>query len=314
MKKYFLSFAITLLAFFAKSQNVTTENGMIKFNSIANYTYYADDSVNKLALKSFSENSTVNTLSKQSQPIDDETIPLFLQQLLNTDNMMVIGNYLVKFDFTNNRALIMNKNTSGALTALQNNNINQAGVIVLGFDDGYEGVEIFEGLETGTITESNYTSFISPAAVEGRCKMADKKKDEHQWIWSTLKMHEHFLDGSNYDYQAKYKYDYKLVYQGFIFYFQIFAKSKCRTSMDNVFTHEIKKDMRIAGKLKYDIRCREEQTASHDFTEFTGVRDWVPYSGSRSLNKYDFTVDFQTKHAWESTYGHSIPLRIVHGY
>lgn len=314
MKKYFLSFAITLLVFFAKSQNVTTENGMIKFNSIANYTYYADDSVNKLALKSFSDNSTVNTLSKQPQAVDEEIVPLFLQQLLNTDNMVVMGNYLVKFDFANNRALIINKNTSDALTALQNNNTNQAGVMVLGFDDGYEGVEIFEGLENGTINESNYTNFISPAAVQGRCKMADKDKDHSELIWSTLKMHEHFLEGYNHDYQAKYKYDYKLVYQGFIFYFQIFAKSKCRTSMDNVFTHEIKKDMHITGILKYDIRCRGELTISHDFTEFTRVSDWVPYSGSRSLNKYDFNVDFQTKHAWESTYNHTKPLRIVFGY
>jgi hypothetical protein len=318
--KLLFSAALFLITILGKAQNIGTENGMIKFNSIADYVYYADNEVNRTSLDNFSKNSSVATLSKQTQPVDDEIVPGFLQMFLNTDNMVTIGNYLIKFDFVGNRALLLNKNAANAITTLQNNDISQSGVMVLGFNDVDNGVEIFEGLENGTITETNYQDAINNTSTAEKCRHAGGNKSANSEVWSTLKMYEHYLNrdittdcsGDLVD----YIYDYKMVYQRLVFYFKIECKAKGTTHCSgyNSSSHEIKKDIHVFGNIRYEVRCFGEQEKKYDVADYTRVNNWSPYDGSRSLSRYDFTASCQTKHTWDVTYPHSIPLHIVDGY
>jgi hypothetical protein len=310
--KLLFSLALLCTVMASKAQNISTENGMIKFNSISDYVYYADNTANRSSLSSYSSSSDVNTLAKQAVKPDDDVVPGFLQLILNSSNMLTIGNYLVKFDFPNNRALVLNKNSDNAVNTLINNNISQSGVMVLDFDEEYEGIEVFQGLENGSVNESNYTNLISPSVLAEKCRRANKHKDEDQEVWSTLKMDEHFLNCS--EDMAHYKYDYKIVYQRFLLYYRIFGKSKNRTSCNTWFTNELAKDVRLHGNIKYDVRCKGESTNSFDLTDYVTVQTWVPYDGSHSLSRYDFNLSFQSKHTWESAFNHDVALRIVDGY
>ena len=318
--KLLFSAALFLITILGKAQNVGTENGMIKFNSIADYVYYADNETNMASLDSFSKNSSVATLSKQTQPVDDEIIPGFLQMFLNTDTMVTIGNYIIKFDFVDNRALVLNKNVDNAITALQNNDINQSGIMILAFDDVENGVEIFEGLENETITETNYQDSINNTSTAEKCRHANDHKSAQSEVWSTLKMNEHYLARNTTNNCSgdleDYVYDYKMVYQRLVFFFKIECKAKGTTHCSgyNNEAHELKKDLHVSGNIKYEVRCFGEQEKNYDVADYTRVNTWIPYQGSRSLSKYDFSASCQTKHTWDAAYPHSITLRIVDGY
>ena len=232
--------------------------------------------------------------------------------------MFVIGNYYVRFDFDNKRLLVINKTATDAYNTLKNGSTAQSGVMVLGFDEEYEGVEFFEELENGTVNETNYTNLISPSIILGKCARANTNKDGNDDVWSVLKMDEH---GRNDDCDdndlVDYKRDYKLVYQRFLIYYRIIGKAKCLTQCagtNPLQRWEIQKDIHLNGTIKYDIRCNGEKTGSFDETSYTDMKKWEPYEGSRSLSRYDCTIYMQTKHTWDATYGHNTPLNIKSGY
>lgn len=321
MKTFFL-FLFAISSHLAFSQNITTESGMIKFNSIADYTYYADNPENRTSLETFTNAANdVSILSKRESQSDLEDIPDFLKSFLNNDNMALIGNYILKFDFTNKMVLVLNKNVQNAIMTLQNSDTTQAGVIVLYFESVGNGVEILEGLENGSINSNNYPSFINNTSDAEKCRHASTKKHKpDEVVWSTLKMNEHFLnrdlmtdcDGDDVDYIN----DYKMVYQRLVFYFKIECKAKNTTHCRgyNSWRHEVKKDIHIGGSIRYEVRCWGEQEKKFDRAEYLRVNTWIPYDGSRSLSRYYFTMNCQSKHTWESSYNHNPQLHIEDGY
>lgn len=316
MKKIIFSLALLLFTFLSFGQTISVESGMIKFNNIADYVYYADNPQNRTALDNFTNSAAVNTLSKQTPPADDDIVPDFLKMFINTDNMFTIGNYYVKFDFANNRLLVLHKNTNNAYATLQSTDNTQPGVITLEFDDVDNGVEIFEGLENSSITAANYTAAINNP--QGSCRRANRDQDENGNVWSTLKMDEHGRNGDcDNDDLVDYKRDYKIVYQRFLIYYRIIGKAKCLTmcaGTNPLQRWEIEKDIHLKGGIRYEVRCGGERFGDFDQTSYTDMKKWEPYEGSKSLNRYDCTINMQTKHTWDAAYNHDTPLNIKDGY
>jgi hypothetical protein len=75
--------------------------------------------------------------------------------------------------------------------------------------------------------------------------------------------------------------------------------------------------LKLDGTVRY-IKvnaCRSETNDARNDGYQGNEISWRPYAGSRALSKYDFTVDFQIKHTWETgAYHGPFHYHIMAGY
>lgn len=298
MKK-FLS---VLLIFFvlikpSKAQNLTIENGTLKFSSLGVYSQYAE---NPLAEDEITEitssiltlaNQSITTGEEDSDDIEpaDSLYPEFLRLILNTDKIVTLGNYLVKIDLENHQGLAINSNTPDAYKILVSNNTKADGVMVFfDEDEDTDAIDILEAIDAGTLTVSNYNSTQN----ERGCRRAKRHKDATFQYWMQ------FPDSRCPGHDYCYKGEDKLVYQKAIFYFSIESKRKSQKEccFDTRVTRNPKRhfvNLRIEGTAKFRRRCGDEQNISYKNEVFNKHKiTWRPYSNSRGLSHYDVSVKF----------------------
>jgi hypothetical protein len=89
-------------------------------------------------------------ISKDAVPVngknDYSVIPL-LSDILNTDKVVIIGNWIVKLELENDRALILNKINSSQYNDLISGNTNNPNVLSFSTED--DGIEILNQLDNG---------------------------------------------------------------------------------------------------------------------------------------------------------------------
>lgn len=309
----------------AKAQNgLEIVNGYLKFSSIAFYEEYAEnlnlqDAINDLAFESYN----LTTLNEDSNFVEEDSLyPEFLLRTLNTDRILGIGNFLIKFDLLNHKAWVISANSPNAYNELVMDNADVIGMMV--FDDEVEnGIEILQKLENNEITPQNYQEFLDRGEDNDgfrKCKGAKRQKDATFQYWDS-----HPSSDCGALLEFCYKGEDKLVYQKVIFYFSIEAKRKSQKECcwDSRWYHFPKKhycDLKIDGYIKYRKRCDSEVilTANGD-TNHGHFIGWRPYSNSRSLSHYSCNVTFYARHTPTPTgpvapYVSSILYHIESGY
>lgn len=77
---------------------------------------------------------------------DYSTIP-FLSDILNTDKVVIIGNWIVRLELENDRALVLNKTNSSQYNDLITGNTNNPNILSFSTED--DGIEILNQLDNG---------------------------------------------------------------------------------------------------------------------------------------------------------------------
>ena len=310
----------TFVMFGAKAQNsgLSIENGTVKFSTIEFYESYADNPENLNYLKELSFSSSELTTLKEIGNTSDDDIPEFLQLILNNDNIFTIGKYLIKIDVDNNRALVINSSVTNAYFDLVNNNTSSNDMLVMS-DDEQNALDVLNAIENATLTVKDYLSASSETKLRwpwNSCSGARRQTQKDIYVWDKG------VDKSSDcpDLSVLYGADYKIVYQKFIFYFSLQSKMKSligcsSTNWIGVPSHDAL--LNLNGTIRYVKvnSCRREINDERNEDYSGNVISWRAYSGSRALNKYDFTVNFRIKHTWETGPYHSpSPCHIMDGY
>ena len=307
------------------SQAPTATGNVMIFSSVASYEPYAGDESTWTSLRNIAvQSSTLTTLAEPvfSQNNNADTLyPEFLKEVLNTDKIFQIGNYLIKIDLLNERGLMIASSSFNAYSSLVNDDLDASGMMVLDGDEDF-GLELLESLESNAITPPEYKSFLNAARA---CPGAARRKEARIETW---------LETSEVCDQAPtvgrtYGMDNKVVYQKAIFYFSL--QSKIRSLWRCTFGGSWAGapiyyfvDTKLTGTVKYRRRCETEVNNSVAMEEGyfgggNGILDWRAYSGGRSLSHYDFNVDFAIREAVDRTptpppYIPSSHYRIYWGY
>ena len=297
---------------FTTAQRISSQSGCIKIENVADYKAFVETAEGRANFIMQSANQGVSTLSKLNDQKNEE-LPEFLLAFLNADNIGIIGNYFVKLDFDAQKCFVVNTATTNAYNNLKSNNEKGEKVISVNFDTNVDGIELLEGLESGTITPENFTSSLENGdGSTQRCRTIEGKVKELV-AWSVLKIDENNLNHkiinnvvvncSGDDIQ--YIGDYKLVYQNLFIYFRLQGKHisqhRCNGSAP-LWPDEVRKDIKMTGKLSYTLRCREVINAGYDESIYGKILTWSAYDGWRKVSAVNWVTDFSIKHTWEPNY------------
>ena len=124
-----------------------------------------------------------------------------LPEILNADKVVIIGNWIVKVDLTNQRGLILNTTFSNQYNDILTDNLNNINIKVVGLD--VEGLEYIDNLDNPQ--SSNGTQ-------ARRCTGA-RQRSADNFFYST---------------DRRKRLDAKVVYQRALVYFSLQAKGKCQ--------------------------------------------------------------------------------------
>ena len=318
-----MSFAFSFLSF---SQIPTAKGNVMFFSSVASYETYAENENTWSSLINIAQQSSTLTTMAEKAIIEgkgaDTLYPDFLKEILNTDNILQIGNYLIKIDLANERGLIISAKNNNSYFSLVKNDVETPGMMVLDGDEDF-GLELLESLESKNVKTDSYLSFLTSARA---CRGAKRvKPDRAIEEWTTTNE-----DCDNAPTIGRtYGMDNKLVYQKAIIYFSLQSKIRSiwRCTFGGTWAFApiyFYVDLKLTGTVKYRRRCESEVNNSVALEEGyfgggNGILDWRAYGGGRSLSHYDLNVDFAIRPAVDRTpnppaYTPSRHYRIVYGY
>jgi hypothetical protein len=320
-----VSFVISIITF---SQAPTASGNVMNFSAVASYEPYSEVENTWASLRTIAEqSSTLTTLAEDeanSGSEADTLYPDFLKEVLNTDNIFQIGNYLIKIDLLNDRGLVIAAVNFNAYVDLVNDNLSATGMMVLDGDEDF-GLELLEALTNNSTTPAEYQTFLN---AERACKGAAKRIDAtnaEQWYQTN----EQCDIGGTYTIGRTYGMHNLLRYRKSIFYFSLQSRirSVWRCTFGGIWVGAPIfdfVDLKLIGTVKYRKRCETEIDENVNFEEGyfgggDGVLRWNPYGGGRSLSHYDFNVDFGIRPAQDRNpnpppYTPSRHYRIYWGY
>ena len=329
--KFFKIGLVTLIGLFFSSisfsQAPTASGNVMNFSAVSSYEPYADDESTWSSLRTIAtQSSTVTTIAEQEFMTDgaDTLYPEFLKEVLNTDYIFQIGNYLIKIDLMNERGLVIAADNSNAYADLVSNNLSASGMMLLNGDEDF-GLELLEALSNNTTSPADYQTFLN---VERECRGAARRKDARIPEWTTTNEACDVVSGQT-NIGRTYGMDIELIYRKAIFYFSL--RSRIRSLVRCTFGGTWASapiyyfvDLNLIGTVKYRRRCEAEVNANANIEEGyfgggNGTLSLNPWGGGRSLSHYDFTVDFGIRPAVDRNpnpppYHPSGPFRIVLGY
>lgn len=307
------------------AQDVYVENNYLAFSSIAAYDAYAANEADRgnLVWLTYNDWNVTTRAEAQYEENDEELYPDFLNLVLNQDNIVRIGSFLVKVDMANSRGLAINANEPNAYWTLYYDDMWAPGVIY--FDGEQEdALEVLESYENGWIAYSKDAhkaprdTVNGPASKRGRvtangsCRGADRKKCESEIFWDAIDR-----PGDWECPQDIYRMDYKVVYQKALIYFSLQSKAKSRVACPStnwVLVPTYDAQLRLDGNTRYKKRCGAEVVKTQVLNDVNRVIDWRPYESSRSLSQYEFNVTFSIDHPGNVPPANSASCSIVDGY
>lgn len=328
MKTLFFSLC-TLLLFSAKAQtpDLTVENGMLKFSTLVVYEQYADNTLDRnnitnatSSLMTLAKQSPVSPVDEGADAIEEDTLyPEFLKTILNTDKIFGIGNFFVKIDLENHRALVIAANASNAYNTLVTNNTADAGVLLFN-DDEDDAIDVLDAVSKGDLTVNQFNTATEAQRLSwpwNSCSGAGRHTAKVDDYWSIVPNESCTQSG-----QYAYFGDDKLVYQKAVFYFSLETKAKSRkgcTLRPGIFAHSAVHyaDIQIQSQVKYVkvSHCRREENYSLNNYQHHREYSWRPYEGSKALSKYEMITTFGFRHNSSTpTFWLSPQYRIASGY
>lgn len=205
----------------------------------------------------------------------------FLSSLLNSDGLIVIGDYYFKVNLNSEKVFVLPIKDEDQLQDLRQENINSEDILVFSTDD-----DVLPLLSEG-----------SKGTINGRSQLfcresnADGDKDESF-------AYEPFYDD--------YRQDNKIVYQSVGIYFSLQAKTKMQyKSLVGLWVDAgITNGQELRYYVKYEPKCR-------NVTENTGIKvDDGPsnelnhraYESTRGLHKYRYEAQFYGQGYWSRKY------------
>ena len=301
--KYFLSaFLLMLLTVFAKAQTNLDGINCLKFASIEQY----ESAIEDYAVNGFSQINGFTTYSSMKSTFTSETPPAgfdeelpdddydvsndqvaddskdysayaVLSVLLNTEKVVVIGNWIIKIDLENQRGLLLNTQFAGQYNDVLNNNLSNTNILVLGMDA--DGVEILKALDKGESIEG----------LKIGCSAAR---------YTDAKF---FYNGN------RHRLDAKVVYQKAIFLFSLEGKGKTQKRFLRIWWDDGKGFASMKNINLSFRQCKKNKTGFDyygDPCQFGclpgykagAVCTYRPYLGSIGLDPYYYAIDFVSTH------------------
>ena len=213
-------------------------------------------------------------ISNDAPPADDKndysTKP-WLGDILNTDKVVIIGNWIIKIDLVNDRALMLNKTFSNQYSDLVNNNLSNTNILSYSINE--EGLEIIEQLDNGNV----------PSAKD--CRRAFPKD------------HKKFVYRNN-----RHRLDMKVVYQRLYIFQSLEGKAKTQKRVLGIWWHHGAGNAYMSHiQLDYQKRCSGGFSHWGDPAGLPGyvtgsTCHYQPYMSARGLKNYFYQIDFVSTH------------------
>ena len=304
MKLFFLSL-FTLAIFSVNAQDALQQNNIsvLRFQSTTEFkTFIETNSLTSLPtingygnftpLKTtFPAEPTAPTELNDAQPDDDynikdDVLPVFnkndysnnylLGDILNTDKVVAIGNWFIKIDLENDRALVLNTSFAAQYADLVSANTNNVNLLTYPLDS--DGIDVLDLLDN--------PKGVDNGEIGAKCRVVRQNRST-----------------SNYAYSSnRFRLRMEMDHQSFFFFHSLVVKSHTQKRLFRIWWHHFGGSATIPNTLMvYNIRCKDgcsqfsgpPSCSSGNYT--TGhVCTYRPYSGWRRLPNYDFVVDFQS--------------------
>jgi hypothetical protein len=212
--------------------------------------------------------------TKNDEPAFDKTDYAqqeFLGDILNTDKVVAIGNWFIKIDLVNDRALLLNTSFSSQYADLVNNNLSNSNVLVHSLDE--DGIEVLEQLDGGIAAKCN-DRHVKPN--NGDTKYVSSSK--------------------------KFRLKMEINCQSFFFFHSLVVKSHTQKKFLGIWWHHYAGYASIPDMLLvYDARCKVgcaqysgPPSCGGGFYQTGDICVYRPYSGWKRLSHYDFVVHFNS--------------------
>ncbi len=305
-QKILLITIVVIAAFKINAQNLTIENGALKFSSIDVYEKYAENTfdrndiniatTNLITLSKLKEWITPTYSEGEEEIAMDTLYPDFLRTILNVDKIFAVDSFLIKMDLENNRALVINSTVTNAYTTLTSNDITNINVIVFDIDEDY-ALDVLNAIQKGTLTLSEYKNSNNAQRIK--------------WPWNGcsgapgINLHEvNTWEVSNDTTRCRgtqfvYSGINELKYQKFIFYFSLMAsslsKKGCRPGTREIHFADIR--LRAAAKYIKVSHCQSEEYRGYNNTLISSRKHkWRAYEGSKALRSFTLYTTFGYSH------------------
>jgi|CXWL01.1.fsa_nt_gi hypothetical protein len=303
MKKIFSFITIVLLAFIC--QNATAQNFSdilaLKFASTTEYVNAvgSNDAGQLQSIDGFASYTSLESTKSNEQPPNDpgeeddydvsNDQPTFdkndyfdyglLSSILNSDKVVVIGNWICKVDLPNDRVLVLNKNNMSSYNDLLNGNISNSDI--LNFSTSDEVVDLLEQLDGGT----------PPSELDKIFKPCPDRQA------APKEAYRFFYNGN------RHRIDAKVVYQRAGILFSLVAKGKTQKRIARIWWHDNNGNAGLSYiGLSFEVRCKPDkgfsyygdpcQTGCLPGYEWGSTTVYRPYLGGTGLKSYFYRADF----------------------
>lgn len=243
------------------------------------------EALQKIAISSSDPSDTIETLG------DSDTLyPEFLQQILNKDRIVQIGNWLIKVDLLNERVLVLETEYSENYQKLVDNDLSFEHIQIFSTED-----DVLDLLKAGEQSPTMKVSglFCSESGAQR------KKSSGYKYIDSGRRL------------------DCKVVYQRAGIYFSLQGKviHETKTGFFGSWTGICSCFGNEAINLEYNYiykpKCKSQVASNGSTSTNTSYSlNKRPYQSTRGLNKYKYTCTFSLNNVSNS----EKTLEIKHGY
>ena len=306
MKKILNFMTLTLLVFICQNVSAQSFSNLhaLKFASTTEYKDAVDSNDNDVSriqnIEGFSSYTSLESTKpadgeQPSDPdieddydvrIDESTFDKndyfeygFLTSLLNSDKIVVIGDWICKVDLPNDRVLVLNKNNMGSYDDLISGNLSNSDV--LNFSTSDEVVDLLDQMDSGTpYSELDFEKCSEP--------FAGGAKDD-----------KFFYNGN------RKRLDAKASYERAGIFFSLIAKAKTQKRFLGIWWHDGNGYCSMSRiELDYKIRCKGGVSYYGDPCQFGclpgysagSTCSYRPYSGFTALKYYRYQIDFSSTH------------------
>lgn len=264
--------------------NITIQNGVVVFSSIDYYenllerssesdrnAIVSELSTSYYSLQDYLDNYVRDQLLYQSPYTPDDRLDNdFLENILNPQGVVQIGNHWYKVDVPNEKVLALSTQHADGFNDLLQGNITNTHLLV--FNTTEEVLLIMQGEEQKGLDSSGQAERLIC-----REEFAGRKTDK----------------GYDYSNNNQHRLDCKVVYQKAGIYFSLQGKAHHQTrNSNNKWRHNPSDVVDINYTSFHRPRCRDGDINRGTRSQGGGTVSFRPYESSRALTTYDYSATF----------------------
>ena len=263
--------------------NNFSEKGLSAINGFDNYISLQSTFKEEVPPAGFDEDETEDGAGQnEEKPADDSkdySATDALAVILNSDKVVVIGNWIVKINLEKEQAFMLNTKFAEEYVDLLQEKTENRNVLTFKLEE--EGVEIMKQLDKGT-PEAELRLWCGD-------RYAQRKRDQK------------FTDVVN-----RRRLDMKVVYQRLFIVHSLQGKAKTQKRFLRIWWHDGRGKAQMDYiDLAYDVRCKKDgfyytgdpcQTGCLSGYSAGSTCKYRPYLGTRSLKNYNYEIHFSSTH------------------